>query len=160
MRKLVALPVLSAGALSPVARGPQAMLAVLVLVGLPGLSYSLPVGAANVYLSWPSGSPTADDPGLPAGGGSYIVASEELGHTSGLMAAAGLLIDYVMTVAVSVASGVAAITSAYPPVQPATVRIGVGVIVILLAWNLRGVRQAGLCSPYLTRNVGDRRRSR
>jgi hypothetical protein len=107
MRKLVALPVLSADALSPVAHGPQAMLAVLVLVGLPGLSYSLPVGAANVYLSWPSGSPTADDPGLPAGGGSYIVASEELGCTPGLMAAAGLLIDYVMTVAVSIAYGVA-----------------------------------------------------
>jgi K+ transporter len=59
------------------------------------------------------------------------------------MAAAGLLIDYVMTVAVSVASGVAAITSAYPSMQPATVWIGVGVIVILLAGNLRGVRQAG-----------------
>ena len=59
------------------------------------------------------------------------------------MAAAGLLIDYVMTVAVSIASGVAAITSAYPSMQPATVWIGVGVIVILLAGNLRGVRQAG-----------------
>ena len=61
----------------------------------------------------------------------------------GLMAAAGLLIDYIMTVAVSIASGVAAITSAYPSMQPATVWIGVGVIVILLAGNLRGVRQAG-----------------
>jgi amino acid transporter len=59
------------------------------------------------------------------------------------MAAAGLLIDYIMTVAVSIASGVAAITSAYPSMQPATVWIGVGVIVILLAGNLRGVRQAG-----------------
>ena len=78
----------------------------------------------------------------PQGGGSYIVASEELGHVPGLMAAAGLLIDYIMTVAVSIASGVAAITSAYPSMQPATVWIG-GVIVILLAGNLRGVRQAG-----------------
>jgi hypothetical protein len=59
------------------------------------------------------------------------------------MAAAGLLIDYVMTVAVSIASGVAAITSAYPSMQLATVWIGVGVIVILLTGNLRGVRQAG-----------------
>jgi amino acid transporter len=79
----------------------------------------------------------------PQGGGSYIVASEELGRGPGLMAAAGLLIDYVMTVAISIASGVAAITSAYPSMQPATVWIGVGVIVILLAGNLRGVRQAG-----------------
>jgi amino acid transporter len=79
----------------------------------------------------------------PQGGGSYIVASEELGRVPGLMAAAGLLIDYVMTVAVSIAPGVAVITSAYPSMQPATVWIGVGVIVILLAGNLRGVRQAG-----------------
>jgi amino acid transporter len=83
---------------------------------------------------------TASD---PQGGGSYVVASEELGRLPGLMAAAGLLIDYVMTVAVSIASGVAAITSAYPSMQLATVWIGVGVIVILLTGNLRGVRQAG-----------------
>lgn len=79
----------------------------------------------------------------PQGGGSYIVASEELGRVPGLMAAAGLLLDYVMTVAVSIAPGVAAITSAYPPMQPATGWIGAGVIVILLAGNLRGARQAG-----------------
>ncbi len=64
------------------------------------------------------------------------------------MAAAGLLINYVMTVAVSIASGVAAITSAYPSMQPATVWIGVGVIVILLAGNLRGFVRRGLCSAY------------
>src|SRR5271166_3905990 len=133
MRKLVALPVLSADALSSVAYGPQAMLAVLVLAGLPGLSYSLPVGVSYRQTIR----------AYPQGGGSYIVASEELGSVPGLMAAAGLLIDYVMTVAVPIASGVAAITSAYPSMQPATVWIGVGVIVILLAGNLRGVRQAG-----------------
>ena len=144
MRKLVALPVLSADALSSVAYGPQAMLAVLVLAGLPGLSYSLPVGAAIVVLMLAVGvSYRQTIRAYPQGGGSYIVASEELGRVPGLMAAAGLLIDYVMTVAVSIASGVAAITSAYPSMQPATVWIGVGVIVILLAGNLRGVRQAG-----------------
>src|SRR5271166_3458505 len=144
MRKLVALPVLSADALSSVAYGPQAMLAVLVLAGLPGLSYSLPVGAAIVVLMLTVGvSYRQTIRAYPQGGGSYIVASEELGRVPGLMAAAGLLIDYVMTVAVSIASGVAAIASAYPSMQPATVWIGVGVIVILLAGNLRGVRQAG-----------------
>ena len=144
MRKLVALPVLSADALSSVAYGPQAMLVVLVLAGLPGLSYSLPVGAAIVVLMLAVGvSYRQTIRAYPQGGGSYIVASEELGRVPGLMAAAGLLIDYVMTVAVSIASGVAAITSAYPSMQPATVWIGVGVIVILLAGNLRGVRQAG-----------------
>ncbi len=144
MRKLVALPVLSADALSSVAYGPQAMLVVLVLAGLPGLSYSLPVGAAIVFLMLAVGvSYRQTIRAYPQGGGSYIVASKELGRVPGLMAAAGLLIDYIMTVAVSIASGVAAITSADPPVQPATVWIGVGVIVILLAGNLRGVRQAG-----------------
>src|SRR5271166_4045496 len=144
MRKLVALPVLSADALSSVAYGPQAMLAVLVLAGLPGLSYSLPVGGAIVVLMLAVGvSHRQTIRAYPQGGGSYIVASEELGRVPGLMAAAGLLIDYVMTVAVSIASGVAAIASAYPSMQPATVWIGVGVIVILLAGNLRGVRQAG-----------------
>src|SRR6185312_16004903 len=80
----------------------------------------------------------------PQGGGSYIVASQNLGRVPGLMAAAGLLVDYVMTVAVSIASGVAAITSAFPSLAPATVGMGVGVIAILLTGNLRGVRQAGI----------------
>jgi hypothetical protein len=112
MRKLVALPVLSTDALSSVAYGPQAMLAVLVLAGLPGLSYSLPVGAAIVFLMLAVGvSYRQTIRAYPQGGGSYIVASEELGRVPGLMAAAGLLIDYIMTVAVSIASGVAAITS-------------------------------------------------
>ena len=152
MRKLVALPVLSADALSSVAYGPQAVLVVLVLAGLPGLSYSLPVGAAIVVLMLAVGvSYRQTIRAYPQGGGSYIVASEELGRVPGLMAAAGLLIDYVMTVAVSIASGVAAITSAYPSMQPATVWIGVGVIVILLAGNLRGVRQAGATFAVPTR---------
>ena len=144
MRKLVALPVLSADALSSVAYGPQAMLAVLVLAGLPGLSYSLPVGGAIVLLMLAVGvSYRQTIRAYPQGGGSYIVATEELGRIPGLTAAAGLLIDYIMTVAVSIASGVAAITSAFPSLQPATVWIGVAVIVVLLAGNLRGVRQAG-----------------
>jgi amino acid transporter len=144
MRKLVALPVLSADALSSVAYGPQAMLAVLVLAGLPGLSYSLPVGGAIVLLMLAVGvSYRQTIRAYPQGGGSYIVATEELGRIPGLMAAAGLLIDYIMTVAVSIASGVAAITSAFQSLQSATVWIGVAVIVVLLAGNLRGVRQAG-----------------
>ena len=102
MRKLVALPVLSADALSSVAYGPQAMLAILVLAGTAGLSYSLPVGAAIVFLMLAVGiSYRQTIRAYPQGGGSYIVASEELGRLPGLTAAAGLLIDYVMTVAVS-----------------------------------------------------------
>jgi amino acid transporter len=145
MRKLVALPVLSADALSSVAYGPQAMLVFLVLAGLPGLSASLPVGGAIMFLMLAVGvSYRQTIRAYPQGGGSYIVATEELGRVAGLMAAGGLLIDYVMTVAVSIASGVAAITSAVPSLIPATTWIGVGVIVMLLAVNLRGVRQAGV----------------
>ena len=144
MRKLVALPVLSADALSSVAYGPEAMLTVLVLAGLAGLAYSLPVGAAIVVLMLAVGvSYRQTIRAYPQGGGSYIVASQNLGRVAGLTAAAGLLIDYVMTVAVSIASGVAAITSAYPSLQPATTWSGVGVIAVLLGGNLRGVRQAG-----------------
>ena len=143
MRKLVALPVLSADALSSVAYGPEAMLAVLVVAGAAGLSYSLPVGGAIMFMMLAVGvSYRQTIRAYPQGGGSYIVASEELGRIPGLIAAAGLLIDYILTVAVSIASGVAAITSAFGSLQPDTVWIGVSVIIVLLAGNMRGVRQA------------------
>jgi amino acid transporter len=143
MPKLVALPVLSADALSSVAYGPEAMLAVLVLAGAAGLPYSLPVGGAIMFMMLAVGvSYRQTIRAYPQGGGSYIVASEELGRIPGLIAAAGLLIDYILTVAVSIASGVAAITSAFGSLRSATVWIGVGVIIVLLAGNMRGVRQA------------------
>jgi amino acid transporter len=144
MRKLVALPVLSADALSSVAYGPEAMLAVLVLAGSAGLAYSLLVGAVIALLMLAVGvSYRQTIRAYPHGGGSYVVASDNLGRIPGLIAAAGLLTDYVMTVAVSVASGAAAIASAVPALAPATVPAGIGVIALLLAANLRGVRQAG-----------------
>ncbi len=87
MRKLVALPVLSADALSSVAYGPQAMLAVLVLAGLPGLSYSLPAGAAIAFLMLAVGiSYRQTIRAYPQGGGSFIVASEELGRVRAVVA--------------------------------------------------------------------------
>jgi amino acid transporter len=144
MRKLVALPVLSADALSSVAYGPEAMLAVLVLAAGGGLSYSLPIAGAIAFLMLAVGvSYRQTIRAYPHGGGSYIVASDNLGRTPGLVAAAGLMTDYVLTVAVSVASGLEAITSAIPSLSPDAVAIGVGVIAVLLAGNLRGVRQAG-----------------
>ncbi|OKH94173.1 amino acid permease [Streptomyces uncialis] len=144
MRKLLALPVLSADALSSVAYGPEALLAVLVLAGTAGLAYSLPVSGAIVFLMLAVGlSYRQTIRAYPHGGGSYIVASDNLGRVPGLVAAAGLMTDYVLTVAVSIASGVAAITSAVPSLAGQTVPIGVGVIVLLLAGNLRGIRQAG-----------------
>ncbi len=144
MRKLVALPVLSADALSSVAYGPEAMLAVLVLGGTAGLSYSLPIAATIAFLMLAVGvSYRQTIRAYPHGGGSYIVASDNLGRVPGLIAAAGLMTDYILTVAVSVASGLEAVSSAIPSLRSYTVAMGVGVIVILLAGNLRGVRQAG-----------------
>ena len=144
MRKLIALPVLSADALSSVAYGPEAMLAVLVLAGGPGLGWSLPISGAIAFLMLAVGlSYRQTIRAYPHGGGSYIVASANLGRVPGLMAAGGLITDYVLTVAVSVSSGLAAVTSAIPSLQSAIVPIGVALISFLLAVNLRGVRQAG-----------------
>jgi amino acid transporter len=144
IRKLVALPVLSADALSSVAYGPEAMVAVLVLAGSAGLGVSLPIAGAIAFLMLATGvSYRQTIRAYPNGGGSYIVATDNLGRRLGLTAAAGLLTDYVLTVAVSVSSGVSAVTSAVPSLGPAAVPIGAGVIAVLLAGNLRGVRQAG-----------------
>jgi amino acid transporter len=144
MRKLLALPVLSPDALSSVAYGPEAMLAILVLAGSSALSLSLPIGAVLVVLMVSVGLGYRQViRAYPHGGGSYIVASDSLGAIWGLLAGAGLILDYVLTVAVSVAAGVAAITSALPWVSPATVPIGLAVIVLLVLGNLRGVRAAG-----------------
>ena len=144
MRKLVALPVLSADALSSVAYGPEAMLAILILGASGGLSYSLPVAATIAVLMLAVGvSYRQTIRAYPHGGGSYIVASDNLGRVPGLVAAAGLATDYILTVAVSVAAGIEAITSAIPSLGSDNVVVGVGVIVVLLAANLRGVRQAG-----------------
>ncbi|SCF38057.1 Amino acid transporter [Micromonospora viridifaciens] len=144
MRKLVALPILSSDLLSSVAYGPEAMLAVLVLAGTSALGLSLPLAAVLVVLMVAVGvSYRQTIPAYPHGAGSYIVARDNLGTTAGLAAAAGLMLDYVLTVSVSIAAGVSAITSALPRLAPATVLLGVLVIAVLLAGNLRGVRTAG-----------------
>jgi amino acid transporter len=144
MGRLLALAVLSPDALSSVAYGPEAMLAVLVLAGAGELKLSLPIGAALAVLMLSVGLGYRQVVrAYPHGGGSYVVASDSLGRQWGLIAGAGLIVDYILTVAVSVAAGVAAVTSAIPSVAPATVPIGLVVIVLLVAGNLRGVRDAG-----------------
>jgi amino acid transporter len=144
MRKLVALPVLSADALSSVAFGPEAMLAILVLAGGSGLGWSLPISGAIAVLMLAVGmSYRQTIRAYPHGGGSYIVASDNLGQIAGLVAAAGLITDYILTVTVSVASGLGAVTSAIPSLSTSLVPLGLATIAVLLAVNLRGVRQAG-----------------
>jgi len=144
MSKRLALPVLSPDAISSVAYGPEAMMAILVMAGSSELKLSLPIGAVLVVLMVSVGLGYRQViRAYPHGGGSYIVASDSLSATWGLVAGAGLILDYILTVAVSVAAGVAAITSAIPAVSPATVPIGLAVIVVLVLGNLRGVRAAG-----------------
>ncbi|GAA3775261.1 hypothetical protein GCM10022225_73940 [Plantactinospora mayteni] len=144
MRKLIALPVLSSDLLSSVAYGPEAMLTILVLAGSGALHLSLPIAAALVILMITVGTSYRQTVyAYPHGAGSYLVASDSLGPRFGLTAAAGLIIDYVLTVSVSVAAGIGAITSALPRLAPFTVPFGLLVIAALLAGNLRGVRAAG-----------------
>jgi amino acid transporter len=144
IRKLIALPVLSSDLLSSVAYGPEAMVAVLVLAGSAALGLTLPIGAALVVLMIAVGlSYRQTIRAYPHGAGSYIVASANLGSRAGLTAGAGLMMDYILTVSVSVASGIDAIVSALPRLAPMAVQLGVLVIVVLLAGNLRGVRAAG-----------------
>ena len=144
MSRVLALPVLSPDALSSVAYGPEAMMAILVLAGSAELKLSLPIGAVLVVLMLAVGLGYRQViRAYPHGGGSYIVAKDSLGPTWGLLAAAGLILDYILTVAVSVASGVAAITSAIPSVSSVTVPLGLLVIAVLVFGNLRGVKSAG-----------------
>jgi amino acid transporter len=151
MRKLVALPVLSADALSSVAYGPEAILTVLVLAGGAGLAWSLPIAAVIACLILAVGiSYRQTIRAYPHGGGSYIVATENLGQIAGLVAAAGLVTDYILTVTISTAAGLDAVTSAVPSLRSAVVPIGVAVIALLLLGNLRGVRQAAALFAWPT----------
>jgi amino acid transporter len=144
LRKVVALPVLSSDLLSSVAYGPEAMITVLVLAGSTALGLSLPIAAALVVLMLAVGlSYRQTVREYPLGAGSYIVAGDNLGPRAGLVAAAGLMMDYVLTVSVSVTAGVEAVTSALPRVAPWSVPVGLLVLGVLLAGNLRGLREAG-----------------
>ena len=144
MRKPVALAILSSDALSSVAYGPEAMLAVLALAGSGALGLSLEISVAIVVLMIAVGlSYRQLIRAYPHGGGSYIVAARNLGELPALIVAGALMTEYVLTVAVSISAGVAAITSAVPGLAHIAVPLGLAAIAILLTGNLRGVRQAG-----------------
>jgi amino acid transporter len=144
LTKVKALAVFSSDALSSVAYAAEEILLVLIVAGTAALQASLPISVAIVLLLViVATSYYQTIHGYPSGGGAYIVAFDNLGAWPGLTAAAALLIDYVLTVAVSVTAGVAAITSALPDLLP--YRVGLCLLVIaLIVWaNLRGTRESG-----------------
>jgi len=142
--KRIALPIFASDPLSSVAYATQEILLILTLGGLAYL-YLTPwlAGAVVLLLAVVVLSYRQVVQAYPSGGGSYEVASTNLGPRAGLVVAAALLVDYVMTVAVSVAAGVDNIISAIPEMNPYRVAVDIGFIVLLTAMNLRGVRESG-----------------
>jgi amino acid transporter len=145
LSKTTALAVLSSDAISSVAYATEQILFVLaVLPGIAATTYVFPVSVVIVALLVLVGlSYRQTIFAYPGGGGSFTVAKENLGVRAGLVAAAALLTDYVLTVSVSISSGVAAITSAYPQLASYKVTLCIGAILLLMFVNLRGVRESG-----------------
>ena len=142
--KSTALAVFASDALSSVAYATEEILLVLVLAGSAALSYSLPISIAIALLiAIVVSSYRQTIRAYPQGGGAYIVSKDNLGAPAGLVAGAALLIDYVLTVAVSVAAGIAALTSAVPALFPYRPWLCVAAVVLIAVVNLRGIRESG-----------------
>src|SRR6202051_955322 len=136
------IPIFGLDALSSAAYGPEAALTLLIPLGAAGVAYIVPVSAsiivllAIVYFSY-----RQTIAAYPGGGGSYTVATENLGTFAGLLAASALMIDYVLTVAVGISAGVGALVSAVPKLLPHTVSLCIGILILITILNLRGVRE-------------------
>jgi amino acid transporter len=144
LSKLFALPVFSADAISSTAYATEEILLALIAAGTAALVWSLPVALAVAgLLAIVALSYRQTVHAYPNGGGSYVVSRVNLGLTPGLIAAASLMVGYVATVAVSVASGTAAITSAFPSLYAYRLLICIGLVVLMALANLRGVRESG-----------------
>src|SRR5437762_11071956 len=144
LSRLTGLAVLSSDPLSSVAYATEEILRVLVLVGAGALGLATPIAfviasiLAIVVFSYRQTLHA-----YPSGGGAYIVAKENLGDLPALIAAASPLLDYILTVAVSIAAGVAAITSALPQWHVNRVELTLAFVVLLMLGNLRGIRESG-----------------
>jgi amino acid transporter len=138
------LSVFGLDALSSAAYGPEAGLTLLIPLAAAGIAYIVPITAsiiillAIVYISYRQ---TIE--AYPTGGGSYTVARQNLGESSGLLAAAALMIDYVLTAAVGISAGVGALVSAAPSLQPHTLLMCLAILFVITMVNLRGVRETG-----------------
>ncbi|HZU06466.1 MAG TPA: APC family permease [Chloroflexota bacterium] len=144
LTKLKALAVFSSDALSSVAYATEEIMRVLILAGAGALTLTLPLSLAIVLLlAIVVISYQQTIRAYPSGGGSYIVASENLGTLAGLTAAAALLIDYVLTVAVSIAAGADALASAFDLLLPYKLLLAIGAVLLIMLGNLRGIRESG-----------------
>lgn len=138
------IPIFGLDALSSAAYGPEAALTLLLPLGAAGIAWIFPISVSIVALLgivYFSYRQTIE--AYPNGGGSYTVATENLGDGAGLLAAAALMIDYVLTAAVGISSGVGSLISAVPSLQPHTLLLCLGILALLTIVNLRGVREAG-----------------
>src|SRR5712692_5395239 len=144
LTKFKALAVLSSDAISSVAYATEAILVSLVAAGSGNLGITLPTSFAIVaLLAIVAISYRQTIPAYPNGGGSYIVAKDNLGTMPGLVAAASLMIDYVLTVSVSIAAGVQALATLFPSLASYVVPIDVALVIVITIVNLRGVRESG-----------------
>ncbi|MGB9777430.1 MAG: APC family permease [Anaerolineae bacterium] len=144
LTKVKGLAVFASDALSSTAYATEEILLVLILAGSGAVRLAWPIGLGiATLLAIVAFSYYQTVHAYPAGGGAYIVAHDNLGQIPGLVAAAALLTDYVLTVAVSVSAGVAALTSAFYALYPYRVPMGVFLIAVIAILNLRGVRESG-----------------
>jgi amino acid transporter len=138
------IPIFGLDALTSAAYGPEAALALLIPLGMLGTQYLLPIiTAILILLVIVFFSYRQTIAAYPNGGGSYTVATENLGERAGLLAAAALMIDYILTAAVGISAGVTALTSALPKFQPHTLALCLFILAILAVVNLRGVKDTG-----------------
>jgi amino acid transporter len=142
---LAGIPMLGLDALASAAYGPEAALTVLIPLGAAGLGYIGPItGVIIVLLVIVFFSYRQTIAAYPTGGGSYTVARENLGVLPGLIAAAALLLDYVLVVAVGISAGVGALVSALPALQPYMLLLCLAILALIAVVNLRGVRESGV----------------
>lgn len=148
--KVIALPVFSSDPLSSNAYATQEILLVLGLAGTSALGNVMPLSIAVAFLlATVVVSYRQTVRAYPNGGGAYIVAHENLGMYPGLLAAAALLVDYVLTVSVSIVAGIDAIVSAAPAIDPFKIEIALGFVLLVTMANLCGTKESGTLLPWL-----------
>lgn len=145
LTKLQALAMLSSDALSSIAYGPEQVVLVLVSVSAGAIWWSLPIGiVVLILLASLTISYRQVIHAYPQGGGAYMVTTENLSPKAGLISGGSLLVDYMLTVAVSVSSGADAITSAIPALHPYNLHISIILVLVLMLMNLRGLRESAV----------------